>query len=66
MKLDDNDPLWEQHSGGSGHRGLERGHGDGARAAALYGALAKNAKLIFDLLIDRPGERGLGLDRGAD
>ena len=57
MQLRDDDPLWERHSGGDGHHGQEWGPADGSRAAAFYGALTKNAKLIFDLLMDHAGEQ---------
>ena len=57
MKLRDDDPLWEQDSGGAGHRGPEWGPGDGPRAAEFYRSLGDNARLIFDLLMDQPGEQ---------
>jgi hypothetical protein len=57
LVLADDDPLWEQHSGGDGHRGIEWGHDDGTRAEEFYTALPENARFIFDLLMDRPGER---------
>jgi len=38
------------------HYGLEWGESDGRRAEAFYRSLAKNRKLIFDLMMDRPGE----------
>jgi hypothetical protein len=55
--LDDDDPLWEQHSGGIGHRGVEWGADDGALAEALYAPLPESTQFIFDLMMDRPGER---------
>lgn len=61
MKLGDNDPLWEQHSGRSGHRGQEWGPADGTRAAEFYQALPEKARIIYDLLMDHPGEQ---LDAG--
>lgn len=61
--LSDDDPLWEQSSGGDGHRGIEWGDGDDALAEAFYPALPGSARLILDLLIDRPGER---VDAGLD
>jgi hypothetical protein len=57
MTLKDDDPLWEQHSGGDGHRGPEWGRGDSRRAAEFYGSLAENARLILDLLMDHPGQQ---------
>ena len=57
VSLDDDDPLWEQHSGGDGHRGVEWGDGDGAIAEAFYAALPTMTRFVFDLLMDRPGER---------
>jgi len=55
--LTDDDLLWEQHSGGDGHRGPEWGAGDGRLAVVFYRSLGQNARLIFDLLMDRPGEQ---------
>ena len=55
--LADDDLLWGQHSGGGAHRGAEWGADDGALAMAFYAALPENARFIFDLLIDHPGER---------
>jgi hypothetical protein len=57
VALDNNDPLWEQHSGGEGHSGIEWGDGDGALAEAFYAALPEHTRFIFDLLMDHPGER---------
>ena len=57
MRLRDDDPVWERHSGRDGHRGPEWGPGDGPRAAEFYRSLAGNARLIFDLLMDHPGEQ---------
>jgi len=57
MMLTDDDLLWEQHSGGDGHRGPEWGAGDGRLAVVFYRSLGQNARLIFDLLMDRPGEQ---------
>jgi hypothetical protein len=56
VPLDDDDPRWERHSGGDGHNGPEWGDGDQARAAAFYASLSGNAKVIFDLMVDHPGE----------
>jgi len=57
VALDDDDPLWERHSGGEGHRGVEWGNGDGALAEAFYAALPEHTRFVFDLLMDHPGER---------
>ena len=57
VALGDDDPLWEQHSGGEGHSGTEWEDGDGALADAFYAALPEHTRLVFDLLIDHPGER---------
>ena len=57
MTLDDDDPLWDQHSGGEGHSGVEWGDGDSALAETFYAALPASTRLVFDLLMDRPGER---------
>lgn len=56
MPLDDDDPRWKSHSGGDGHSGLEWGEDDRVRAAAFYMSLSGNAKVIFDLMVDHPGE----------
>lgn len=55
--LDDDDPLWEQHSGGEGHRGVEWSKSDGVLAEAFYAALPEHTRFVFDLLMDHPGER---------
>ncbi len=57
VALDDDDPLWEQHSGGEGHSGTEWEDGDGALAEAFYAALPEHTRFVFDLLMDHPGER---------
>lgn len=57
MVLKDDDLLWEQHSGGDGHRGPEWGPGDIRRAAEFYRSLAGGARLIIDLLMDHPGQQ---------
>lgn len=58
MTLDDDDTLWDQHDGGSGHRDLPEWSGaDGSRAAAFYAATRGRARSVLDLLIDHPGER---------
>lgn len=58
VTLDDGDPLWEQHDGGSGHRDFpEWSAGDARRAATFYAAVTGRARVILDLLIDHPGEQ---------
>jgi hypothetical protein len=57
MALKDDDPLWDQHSGGDGHRGPEWRAGDSRLAVKFYQSLGGNARLIFDLLMDHPGEQ---------
>ncbi len=57
MRLQDDDPLWDQHSGRSGHRGREWGPGDSLRVAKFYESLSGNARIIYDLLMDHPGEQ---------
>jgi Family of unknown function (DUF6416) len=54
--LDDDHPLWERHSGGSGHQGPEWTLADLAEAEAFYASVQGKAKPLFDLLIDRPGQ----------
>lgn len=53
--LDDDHPLWERHSGGSGHDGTEWTAGDEDLAEAFYRRIKGKAKLFFDLLLDHPG-----------
>jgi Family of unknown function (DUF6416) len=55
--LENDNPLWDQHSGGSGHSGTEWDDADGALAEEFYAALSEKAKFVFDLLMDRPGKR---------
>ncbi len=62
--IKNDDPIWEQHSGGSGHLGTEWNESDGALAKDLYAALPDHTRFVFDLMIDRPGERRR-LDRGS-
>ena len=66
MTLGDDDPLWGQHDGGSGHRDYpEWSEDDGERAAVFYAAIPARARLFLDLLIDRSGwSAGWGLARG--
>jgi hypothetical protein len=57
VTLNDDDPLWQHHSGKDGHQGQEWVSGDGVRAEAFYASLAEKARFIFDLLIDHPGKQ---------
>ncbi len=57
VRLDDSHPLWARHSGGAGHEGPEWDDGDEDLAEAFYAVLRGKAKLFFDLLLARPGER---------
>lgn len=54
--LTDDDPRWNEHSGGGRTGFVEWQSGDGTRAARFYAALTENARLIFDLLMDSPGQ----------
>jgi Family of unknown function (DUF6416)/TIR domain len=56
LAFNDDDPIWERHSGKDGHRGQEWVPTDHAQAEAFYLSLAGRARFIFDLLIDHPGE----------
>ena len=56
LAFDDDDPIWERHSGRDGHRGQEWAPTDHDQAEAFYLSLAGRARFIFDLLIDHPGE----------
>ena len=55
--LDDDHPLWDRHSGGSGHEGPEWGTDDDNDAEAFYARLGGKAKVFFDLLLDQPGRQ---------
>lgn len=55
--LENDDPLWDQHSGGSGHSGTEWRDADGELAKQFYAALPGKAKSVLDLLMDQPGEQ---------
>jgi hypothetical protein len=62
VALDDADPVWDQHDGGSGHRDQpEWSQADGQRAVAFYAATTGRARTLLDLLIDHPGDQ-LGAD----
>src|SRR5689334_3376839 len=54
--LDDDHPLWDQHSGGDGHRRDPEWDSDGdlARAEAFYVRARGKGRVFLDLLIDRP------------
>jgi hypothetical protein len=54
--LDDDHPLWDRHSGGSGHQGPEWTLADLTEAEAFYATVKGKAKPLFDLMIDRPGQ----------
>ena len=57
MTFDDDHPIWDNFSGGDGHRGhADWSATDGPRAAAFYEAMDDRARSFLDLLIDRPGE----------
>lgn len=53
--LDDDDPRWNHHSGGTGHSGPEWTAGDLNEAIDFYGYLRNKARVFTDLLIDHPG-----------
>jgi hypothetical protein len=55
--LDDDDPLWDRHTGGDGHRGEEWGSAEVALAESFYAQMAEGSTFIFDLLMDNPGKR---------
>ncbi|WP_405527585.1 DUF6416 domain-containing protein [Streptomyces canus] len=55
VHLDDADPMWDKHDGGSGHHGPDWQPTDHAQAAAYYQALSKTAQEIFDHLRATPG-----------
>jgi hypothetical protein len=54
--LDDDHPLWNRHSGGSGHEGIEWTLDDVTEAEAFYASVKGKAKDFMDVLIDRPGQ----------
>jgi hypothetical protein len=57
VKLKDDDPLWAQHDGGSGHRDdPDWNETDAPRASAFYATTKGRGKAFLDLMIDRPGE----------
>lgn len=55
--LEDHDPIWDRHSGGSGHEGPEWTDRYAAEAEAFYSRLRGKGKLFLDLLLDRPGQQ---------
>ena len=61
--LEDGHPLWDQHSGGNGHRRSPEWDpaADLARAEAFYARARGKGRVFLDLLIDRPGHV-LGVD----
>jgi hypothetical protein len=55
--LDDDDPIWEQHTGKERHYGEEWGLGDSAIAERFYALVVREkARFILNLLIDHPGK----------
>jgi hypothetical protein len=60
--LDDDHPMWAQHTGLEGHRDKpEWTASDSERAQVFYDHVKKKAKIFLDLLIDHPG-RVLSVD----
>jgi hypothetical protein len=57
LELEDTDPLWAETSGGEGHLGEEWSDADASLAEQFYASLSGNARVIVDLLMDRPGQR---------
>lgn len=55
VHLDDTDPMWARHNGGSGHDQPDWKDTDQARAVAYYLALSRRAQEIFDHLRSTPG-----------
>lgn len=56
LVLDDEHPLWDQHSGLDGHRvDREWATCDLKHAQAFYELVGGKAKIFLDLLIDHPG-----------
>ena len=53
----DDDPFWEKHDGGEGHRDApEWSEADSARAGAFYATVHGDARKILDLMIEYPGQ----------
>lgn len=65
VHLDDADPMWDKHDGGSGHDGPDWKPTDHARAVAYHQALSKTAREIFDHLRATPG-RPISCDEIAE
>jgi Family of unknown function (DUF6416) len=57
MRLEDDDPAWERHSGRDLHQGPEWQAEDIARAETFYSSISRNAALVLDALMDHPGQR---------
>lgn len=57
--LDDDHPLWAQHTGLEGHRVPPEwdSAADLALAQAFYQRIGGKARVLVDLLIDRPGQQ---------
>ncbi|MFC4913906.1 DUF6416 domain-containing protein [Actinomadura gamaensis] len=57
MRIDDDDPMWDDHSGGSGHDGPEWEPGDEDLARIYWEKLGDTpARDILLYLIRRPGQ----------
>jgi hypothetical protein len=56
LVLDNDHPLWEQHTGLEGHRGREWGTDDSQLAEAFYASVGGKAKIFLDLMISHPGQ----------
>lgn len=59
LVLDDDHPLWEQHTGMDGHRLPPEWDpaADRALAEAFYGRIGGKAQVLVDMLIDHPGHQ---------
>ncbi|XRQ03869.1 DUF6416 domain-containing protein [Actinomadura welshii] len=70
MYLSDDDPRWDQHSGGSGHVGREWAEGDEDSALTYWDALDDKSRTVLRYLFDHRGRqvrsseivKNLGLD----
>jgi len=57
-KFGEDHVIWGRHTGGSGHYAQPEWRlGDDEVAEAYYAAVHGKAKVFFDLLIERPGQR---------
>lgn len=57
MSIDDTDPLWDEHDGGSGHDGPGWQPGDEALALAYWEALDEKGRDVLGYLIANSGRR---------